>query len=195
MAAKSKAIKIISIVLAVLIAVGACGAIAYFTNGFTTDFATFYVTMDGKDCMTDTRGVELPIYEATEVKVNYTFDFASSNATGYSLIIKPSGEVDFDFDVDGEPYSFSGVEDLSAGFEIEKGEESFTIKPKGDILNILSACFPDSAVTLDLADVEMTDSMLLEVISYNKTSSIKIYFSVASTVTGVTLSEEVIYFG
>jgi len=44
-------IKIISWVLVVLVLAAGIGAIAYFTGGFTGEFKTFYVTVDGKDIL------------------------------------------------------------------------------------------------------------------------------------------------
>ena len=45
-------IKIISWVLIVLTLVAGVGAIAYFTGGFTGEFKTFYINVDGKDILT-----------------------------------------------------------------------------------------------------------------------------------------------
>ena len=49
----TKATTIIAYVLIVLALVGVIGFIAKFTSGFTSDFKTFYVTIDGKDVMTE----------------------------------------------------------------------------------------------------------------------------------------------
>ena len=45
-------IKVITWVLVLLAVTTAGGAIAYFTNGFTEDFKTFYLTVEDKDILT-----------------------------------------------------------------------------------------------------------------------------------------------
>lgn len=45
------AVKIVAVILAVLVLAGVVGVIVRFTGGFTSDFKTFYVTVDGKDVM------------------------------------------------------------------------------------------------------------------------------------------------
>ena len=40
--------KVIGYILLVLVVVGVIGVIVYFTGGFTSDFKTFYVSVDGK---------------------------------------------------------------------------------------------------------------------------------------------------
>ena len=49
-------IKVISYVLVIMVIICIIGVVAYFTGGFTSEFKTFYVTVDGKDIMTDSSG-------------------------------------------------------------------------------------------------------------------------------------------
>lgn len=44
----NKATKIITYILLILAVITVIGVVAHFTNGFTSDFKTFYVTVDGK---------------------------------------------------------------------------------------------------------------------------------------------------
>ena len=48
--------KVIGYVLLVMVVVGIVGAIVYFTGGLTSDFKTFYVSVDGKDVLTTSGG-------------------------------------------------------------------------------------------------------------------------------------------
>ena len=45
--------KTIAVIVCVLLLVLAVGSIAFFTNGFTSDFKTFYVESDGKRMLSD----------------------------------------------------------------------------------------------------------------------------------------------
>ena len=48
---KSKIGQVVSYIAILLVIVAVIGVFAYFTNGFTTDFKTFYVSVNGKDVM------------------------------------------------------------------------------------------------------------------------------------------------
>ena len=67
--ANSALVKVITWGLILLIAVTAVGAIAYFTDGFTTDFKTFYVTVDGKDIMTSASGYTISDSNPLKVEI------------------------------------------------------------------------------------------------------------------------------
>lgn len=73
-------IKIISWVLVVLVLAAGIGAIAYFTGGFTSEFKTFYVTVDGKDILTSATGYDVSAANPMTVDVKYTF--ADDGANG-----------------------------------------------------------------------------------------------------------------
>ena len=51
-----KAAKIITYCVLVFLFVAVCGFIFYYTGGFTSDFKTFYVNIDGKDILTSADG-------------------------------------------------------------------------------------------------------------------------------------------
>ena len=53
---KSKIGQVVSYIAILLVIVAVIGVFAYFTNGFTTDFKTFYVSVNGKDVMTSQNG-------------------------------------------------------------------------------------------------------------------------------------------
>ena len=174
-----KTVKIISYIVLALIFVAVCGCIVYFTGGFTSDFKTFYVSVDGKDIMTTANDYKLSMDIPTQVNVKYTFGALNKDISGYSVKVIPNAidGKNFDFTVDGQVYSYQAENDLTSGFEIEESETSFTIKPKGGINHILAALYPDSEIS-DCRDKSYQNMYSLIVTSYNGTASVKINFSI-----------------
>lgn len=182
-------------ILMLLIVVGFIGVLAKYTGGFTTDFKTFYVTIDGKDIMTTSGGYKVTPKTPLEVGVNYTF--ASENTeNGYSVKIVPNAinAKDFDFTLDGEVYSFQGEKDLTSGFDIKYGAKSFTVVPKGtNTQEILQAVYPQYTIS-DCADKGYDNMYSLIVTAYNGKASVIVNFSVAFMITDITLDKEAIAF-
>ena len=174
-----KTIKIISYIVLALIFVAVCGCIVYFTGGFTSDFKTFYVSVDGKDIMTTATDYKLSMETPMKVDVKYTFGALNKDISGYSVKVIPNAidGKNFDFTVDGQVYSYQAESDLTSGFEIEESETSFTIKPKGGINHILGAVYPDSEIN-DCRDKSYQNMYSLVVSSYDGTESVKINFSI-----------------
>lgn len=191
----SKVISILSYLLIVILIVGVCGVIAYFTNGFTSDFKTFYIAVDGKDVLTNTGGYVLTTDKETVVDVKYTFDKINSDIGGYSIKISANAdkEHDFAFTVDEESHMFSEEKDLSKGFVIEESENSFTIKPKGDVNAILAAVYEGQKFS-EVGNVVYDDMFALTVTSYNGEAKIVLKFTVTYGIMGITLDKEVIVF-
>lgn len=189
----TKTITYIAIVLAVITVIG---VVAHFTNGFTSDFKTFYVTVDGKDVMTSAGGYRVTTSKPLEVDVKYTFGALNNKVDkGYSLKIIPNNipDKDFTYTVDGEMKYFQPETDLSEGFEIDKGEKSFRIKPKGEtIAEVLSAVYGKEVT--DCENKGYTDMFTIIVTSYNGEASVKLDFSLAIRVAGITLDKEAILF-
>ena len=184
--------KIIAYILVVLALVSAIGFIAYFTGGFTSGFKTFYVEVDGKQIMTSANDYKIPAGESMTVDVKYTM---SDEANGYSVKVVPNklAGKDFDFSLDGEVYSYQAEKDLTAGFEIEYGDTSFTIKPKGTITDILRAVYPGSAVE-DCRDFAYDNMFTLIVTSHDGESNVKVNFTVSEDTEGITITPDHIYF-
>lgn len=194
--AKKTASKVIAGILIVLVLVAVIGVIVKFTGGLTSDFKTFYVTIGEKDVMTTASGYALTKDAPLEVGTKYTFGDAGGEASGYSVKVVPNpiDGKDFDFLLDGEHYSFQAETDLTGGFDIEYGEDSFTIAPKGGVLDVLKAVYPECEVAL-ADDAQLYENMFAMVVSsYNNASSVTVYFHIEETVSGVTLDQEVIYF-
>lgn len=192
----TKTTKIITYIAIVLAVITVIGVVAHFTNGFTSDFKTFYVTVDGKDVMTSAGGYRVTTSKPLEVDVKYTFGALNNKVDkGYSLKIIPNNipDKDFTYTVDGEMKYFQSETDLSDGFEIDKGEKSFRIKPKGEtIAEVLSAVYGKSVT--DCENKGYTDMFTIIVTSFNGESSVKLNFSLAIRVAGITLDKEAILF-
>ena len=179
--------KIIAYFLILLIVVGAIGFLAYYTNGFTGGIKTFSVECNGKEVMTSSSGFEMTVNEPLTVKVKYTF--GGENVSGYSVKVVPNklAGKDFDFKVDEYPYSYQAEKDLT------DGENTFTIKPKGNLTEILQAIYPNNVVE-DCSQNSYENMFTLIVYSYDGESSVLLNFSVPEKVTGIELDKEVIVF-
>lgn len=191
----NKATKIITYILLILAVITVIGVVAHFTNGFTSDFKTFYVTVDGKDVMTSSGGYKVTTEKPLQVDVKYTFNFATDETKDYSVKIVPNKieNSDFTYTVDGESKSFQSETDISNGFEIVKGEKSFTVTPKGEtIVEVLSAIYGKEIT--DCESKGYNDMFTLVVTSYNGEATVKLNFSLTLKVTGITLDKEVIEF-
>lgn len=192
----TKTTKIITYIAIVLAVITVIGVVAHFTNGFTSDFKTFYVTVDGKDVMTSAGGYRVTTSKPLEVDVKYTFGALNNKVDkGYSLKIIPNNipDKDFTYTVDGEMKYFQSETDLSDGFEIDKGEKSFRIKPKGETISeVLSAVYGKSIT--DCESKGYTNMFTVIVTSYNGEASVKLNFSLAIRVAGITLDKEAILF-
>ena len=191
---KSKIGQVVSYIVILLVIVAVIGVFAYFTNGFTSDFKTFYVSVNGKDVMTTANGYVITPQEPLSVDVKYTFAFNQSEAKGYSVKIVPNKTDEyFDFSVDGETHNFGDEKDLSNGFIIEKKEKSFTVIPKGSTpQEILQAVYSDNEVVCE--NKGYNDMFTLIITSYNGESSVKLNFALERRVTGITFDREVIEF-
>ena len=191
---KSKIGQVVSYIVILLVIVAVIGVFAYFTNGFTSDFKTFYVSVNGKDVMTSSSGYVITPQEPLSVDVKYTFAFNQIETKGYSVKIVPNKtDENFDFSVDGETHYFGDEKDLSNGFIIDKQEKSFTVTPKGSTpLEILQAIYPESEVSCESKGYN--DMFTLIITSYNGEASVKLNFTVAGKVTGVSFDREVITF-
>ena len=193
---KSKIGQVVSYIVILLVIVAVIGVFAHFTNGFTSDFKTFYVSVDGKDVMISGNGYVISENEPLSVDVKYTFGSLNKNETkDYSVKIIPNKieNSDFTYTVDGESKSFQLETDLTAAFEIDKGEKSFTVKPKGKSLTEVLTAFYGTEVT-DCENKGYTDMFTIIVTSYNGEASVKLNFTIAGKVVGVVLDREVIVF-
>ena len=184
----------VGIVLVLIVLVGVA---ARFTNGFTDDFKTFYIRVDGKEIMSNSGGYEITQSKPMQVEVKYTFSFATDENKGYNVKIVPNAadkNQDFSFTVNGENRQFQAETDLTDGFGIEKSESSFKVTPKGENLTgVLQAIYP-GLNTAHIEEKAYNDMFALVVSSYNEKASVTIYFTLSSKVTGIRLDKEAIVF-
>ena len=183
----------VSMILVVLALIAGIGAIAYFTGGFTGEFKTFYINVGDRDILTSASGFQVSVDEPLTVNVKYTF--AEDGVNGYSVKVVPNALTgkDFDFTVDGIPYSYQAESDLTAGFEIEEHESSFVLKPKGTLNEVMAAVYPNSEIE-DLTGKGYENMFLLVVDSYNGESTVTLAFSIAEGVSGIEIKPGNIYF-
>ena len=186
-------IKIISWLLVAFVLIAGIGAIAHFTGDITTEQRDFYISVDGKKISTTAADYDLSPDAPITVKVN---DIAPEGATSpYSVKVIPnalSGK-DFDFTLDGEVYSFQAESDLTAGFDIEYSESSFTIAPKGSLNAVMAAVYPNSTLS-DISNHGYKNMFLLVVESADKSSTVTLAFSIPENVKGIQLTPDHIYF-
>ena len=187
--------KIIIYALIILVLIGIMGFIVYFTGGFTTDFTGFYATVDGEDVMSTGSNFRMKTDDPLKVEVKYVFASPTDEAKGYTVKVVPNAidGKDFDFRLNGDLYSFQSEKDLTAGFTIKRDGSTFTVSPKGNLTEILSAVYPEDTVE-DCADKAYENMFTLVVTSYNGEAEIRVNFTVTESIRGVILDKEVIEF-
>lgn len=187
--------KIIIYVLVVLALVGVCGFIIYFTGGFTTDFTGFYAVVDGEDVLSTGSNFKTNQHDPMHVQVKYVFASPKDESKGYSVKVVPNcvKDKDFDFRLNGDLYAFQAETDLTAGFTIDREDDSFTLTPKGDLTAILSAVYPGYTVA-ECNDKAYENMFTLIVTSYNGEAEVRVNFTVTEPIRGVILDKEVIEF-
>ncbi len=167
-------------VIILLIIALVIGFFAFFTNGFTEDYKSFYVVINGERILSYKDGYYLEkTSPPLEVEVKYALASVGDKKSGYSVSVLPNADYEFDFTVDGDTMSFCAEDDYSAGFNIVKSENSFTISPKGSLLTILQTLYPDKEIEFDYDSLDKTANMFTLVItSYNGKDSVDIGFRV-----------------
>ena len=199
----TKVIKIISWILIVLLLIGAAGAIVHLADdsdnggigGDHTDptEGDFMLEINDRNIVGSAQGFKV----ATDIPLTVTVKYGDEDkqADGYSLAIVPnklSGK-DFDFTLDGEPYSFHSETDLTKGFNIEYDGDTFVITPKGDPQGIMEAIYPGKEVG-GMKEGAYNDMFLLVVNSGDGKDAVKIGFTVNQPVTGVVITPGEIVF-
>jgi len=179
--------KAISYIILVVLILSVIGIVVKFTNGFTQDFATFYVTVDGKDITSEAFDYAISEEDSLTVEVKYLLNNVGADAKGYSLKILPTDEEskDFKYISNDVIYSFQAEEDFSKGFNIELGETSFTISSKGSLTDTLAAV---RGYEITHSDGEPFENMFILVVTSNDgAQSVKIHFTIMEDVYKVEL--------
>ena len=195
--AKMTAGKIISLALVVLLIITAVGFAAYFSNGFTSEFKTFYVECNGEKILNDKDYYEMSANEEYCFDVKYLFDVGNKeNKLGYHVKILPhtTKETNFDFTADGKTYNYGAEGELTQAFEIEQADEYFTLKATKTVKGVLETLYPNK--TIIVPDLKSkTPYFALVVSSEDYSAEITIAFVSVVAVTGVTLDPDHIVFG
>lgn len=192
--AKRKSNFIARIIL-VVIMICAIGFVVYLVtspNGVSS-LSSIYVSINDKEILNHASGYTIDSKSATLIGVHYDFDFDESDNGNYTVKVVPNKIDGKDFDVvqDGRPFSYQAIKDLTAGFEINKANDCFTIKARGGIQQILSYVYPNSSIE-DCSSFAYVDMFTLLVSSGNKTVSID--FSVVEYTQGIRLDKyQIIY--
>lgn len=129
---KNKIVKAISALLVFLLCVGIFAMVARFTNGFTEDFKTFYITYNGKKLFSSDNQFFLAREEEHRFDVTYVFEFLDDDEEpnkDYNVKIIPNvdDKTDFTFTIDGEEYAYSEVGELTKGFLLDKQDTYFIL--------------------------------------------------------------------
>ena len=193
---QNKTIRILSYAFLGLLVVGVIGFVAYFTNGFKSDFKTFYINVDGNDVMESDGGYKVSKGKPLEIKVKYVFSAGSNQKKEYSVKVVPNiiDGREFTFSDEKEEKSFQSVEDITSGFDIKKTESGFTISSKGNsVEEVLKAVYPNGKFD-NVNDKGYENMFTLVVTSYDGKANVKLNFSLSSKVSGVTLNKESILF-
>lgn len=183
----------ISYILILIVVVGSLGAIAYFTGGFTRDFNTFSVDCNGRNVTTSASGFEMTVESPLTVDINYGITGNEINDFSVKVIPNVIEGKDFDFKLDGETYSYQEEKDLTDGFEIEYKENSFTIKPKGGITDILQAMYPNNVVE-DCRYMAYRNMYTLVITAQDGETNVLLHFTIPEHAVDVLLDKEVIIF-
>ena len=194
--AKMTAGKIISLALVVLLIVTAVGVAAYFSNGFTSEFKTFYVECNGEKILNNKNYYEMSVNEEYRFDVKYLFDVGNKeNKLGYHVKILPhtTKETNFDFTADGKTYNYGAEGELTQAFEIEQADEYFTLKAP-TVKGILETLYPNKRIIVPELKSK-TPYFELVVSSEDYSASITIAFASVIAVTEVTLDSDHIVFG
>ena len=193
MRSKSIISTIVWVLIALIIIALVAGLIIY-TKGFTTDFQSFYIVVNGERVLENGSGYKINGDRHLDVDVKYVFGRFSKEASGYSVKVVPADNVNFEIKIDDVPKDFEDIEDLAGGFNLKLEEEKFTLSPKGNLTKLLSYVYDGAAVSVpdDMAQNE-DEIFKLIVTSYNGKQSVEITFGILYfvAVEGVTLPIEV----
>ena len=170
-------VTIILYVVLVLAVLGGIGAVGYFTSGFTSDFQTFFLRESGENIIGSRSEMEFVDDCIYLFEVKYTFGELAKQKTGYSVKVVPYiTDNDFTFMVNDEEHLFSELNDLTKCFDIEYGNESFTIAGNAQVQYILERYYDGATVTINEPIMEMHDYYTMVVYSYNKKANVQVSF-------------------
>ena len=191
--------KVITYILLILAVAGIVGFFAFFTNGFTEEFKSFYIEQDGKPVLNTNTSTNMDFGKTYSFNVKYVFDgMTDSENKGYFVKIVPNTNTntDFSFTADGEEISFSSISELTSAFTINRQTDSFTltIPDKFSMADVLGKIYKDCEIILPEDFDESEYWYRLEVSSYNGDITYNISFRLGADVQSIELDYSQIIF-
>lgn len=189
--AKKKQVKtglIITYVVVALLIVAVVGLVAFFTNGFTSEFATFFLKVNGDYITADAGNYYTSTINPLDVETLYVFESTGTEENkGYIMDIKANENISFTFSVDGEMHSFHDEIDWTFAFDIIETDKGFMVAPKSNYLgDILALACGGEKAEYTVPD-NVPNMFCLYVYSYDESACIKVYFSVSAEIYSVSL--------
>jgi len=188
--------KVIAYVLLILAIVGITGFIAVFTNGFTSDFKTFYLRRDKVMYTADSGDYYLPAGEELRFDVGYAFDVMDNDDTpkGYTVKVIPNitDETKFTLVVDDEEVPLSEDTDLTSVFGITKYDEYFTLTLPTELTvkDIYETAYEGKTVSISDTDIAEQCYFSIVATSYDGKASVRINFRPYVGVEGIRFEKE-----
>lgn len=191
--------KVITYILLILAIAGIVGFFAFFTNGFTEEFKSFYIEQDGKPVLNTNTTMNMEFDKTYNFGVKYVFENNSSgNAKGYFVKIVPNTntDTDFSFMANGKEVLFSSVKDLTSAFNINKQADRFsvTVPSSFTMTDVLKKIYKDGEIVLPEDFDETAYWYKLQVSSYNREITYNIKFRLGADVQSVELDYSQIIF-
>lgn len=191
--------KVITYILLILAVAGIVGFFAFFTNGFTEEFKSFYIEQDGKPVLNTNTSTNMDFGKTYSFNVKYVFDdLTDSENKGYFVKIVPNTNTDTDFlfTADGDEIAFSSIKELTSAFTMNRQTDSFTvtIPEKFSMADVLGKIYKDCEIILPEDFDESAYWYRLEVSSYNGEITYNIRFRLGADVQSVELDYSQIIF-
>ena len=183
-----KAIGIITYIVVCLLLISAVGVIAYFTNGFSTDFKTIYVKYDNQNLLGDYNSVSL---SSGENVFKVSRSLSASKDIEYNVQVSP--KVDFSYYVNGEEHRFLELTDLTEFFLLSKNNNEFVISGDQNIDFILQKLYPNQTIEYEQGDIDYSSDMFLITVSTSD-AKCEIGFNTYVAITGISISPDNIEF-
>ena len=187
-------VKGVVVLLVVVLLVGVLGVVFKLTNGFNESFKTFYIEYNGKQILTEKSKMSLARGEDHVFTVKYLFDGKGEEQNDYSVKVIPNLDIEesnFDFNIDGKPYSYIGIKDLTKAFKIKKEVGKFTLSiPENEtMLSVLQKLYPEKTITMEETFKSLPYVFSLVISSYNEKVTYCIDFTFLVAATGVEFEE------
>lgn len=187
--------KVIAFVLILLLIAGVVGFFVVYTNGFTSDFRSFYVEYGGEKILRDKTSVSLQLDKPHRFDCRYVFASGQDGGDyGYNVSVIPNadGDTDFEFTVGENVYSYSALEDLTPAFDIERNGGYFILTLPSDfgMQSVLCALFPEETVSVPAEVTVEGYYYTLVVSSYNERTVYYISFNCFFGIASLQMSEE-----